>query len=136
MYAVDIQPEMLAALRERMSGLGLKQVHAILGTESDPRLPQASLDFVLLVDVYHEFAHPFEMMQAICDALKPGGRVVLVEFRAEDPAVPIKPLHTMTEGQVRREMSLHPLDWVETIDTLPWQIAVVFQRRGLGVPEE
>lgn len=127
-YAVDIQPEMLSALAERLRETGVTHVIPVLGTESDPRLPPESLDLALLVDVYHELAYPYEMMRAICSALKPGGRVALVEFRADDPKVPIKALHTMTEAQVRKEMAVHPLQWVETVDSLPWQTVVVFER--------
>ena len=68
------------------------------------------------------------MIRAICDFLKPGGRVALVEFRANDPTVPIKPLHTMTEAQIRKEMAVHPLQWIETLDSLPWQKVVIFQK--------
>jgi predicted methyltransferase len=82
----------------------------------------------LLVDVYHEFSQPHEMVEALCKSLKPGGRLVLVEFRAEDPAVPIKPVHKMSEAQVRREMAVHPLKHVETLAVLPWQHILVFQR--------
>jgi SAM-dependent methyltransferase len=127
-YAVDIQPEMLASLSERMREAGITNVVPVLGNEKEPKLPVNSLDLVLLVDVYHEFSYPFEMMQAICDSLRPGGRVALVEFRANDPAVPIKALHTMTETQVRKEMAVHPLQWVETLDGLPWQTVIVFMK--------
>jgi hypothetical protein len=82
-----------------------------------------------MVDVYHEFDYPFEMMQSICQALKPGGRVVFVEFRSEDPKVPIKEVHKMSEAQVRKEMSVQPLEWVETIATLPWQHVIVFRTK-------
>ena len=82
-----------------------------------------------MVDVYHEFDYPFEMMQGICQSLKPGGRVVFVEFRAEDPKVPIKEVHKMSEAQVRKEMAVQPLDWAETIEILPWQHIIVFQRK-------
>ena len=81
-----------------------------------------------MVDVYHEFDHPYEMAQALCRALKPGGRLVFVEFRGEDPKVPIKVVHKMTEAQVRKEMAVQPLDWVETIETLPWQHIIVFKK--------
>jgi len=93
-------------------------------------LPEGRIDVVLMVDVYHEFSHPYEMMAAICRALKPGGRVVLIEYRGEDPAVPIKELHKMTEAQVRREMAVHPLVWERTVsDRLPWQHYLEFRRR-------
>jgi len=83
-----------------------------------------------LVDVYHEFDHPYEMIQGLCSALKPGGRLVLLEFRAEDPKVPIKAVHKMSEAQVKKEMAVHPLDWVETNESLPWQHILVFKKRG------
>jgi SAM-dependent methyltransferase len=88
-----------------------------------------AVDLVLLVDVYHEFDHPYEMLEAICQALKPGGRVAFVEFRAEVPKVPIKEVHKMSVVQVRKEMSAQPLEWVETIETLPWQHVIVFKKK-------
>ena len=101
----------------------------MLGTATDPRLPAGTLDLALMVDVYHEFEFPYEMLAAIARALKPGGRLVFVEFRGGDPTVPIKPLHTMTELQVRREAALHPLEWVRTVSGLPWQHVIVFRRK-------
>ena len=127
-FAVDIEPEMLESLKARISAAGLHNVKPVLGTLKNPRLPPNSLDLVLIVDVYHELEFPFEMMQEICGALKPGGRVALVEFRGEDPNVPIKPVHKMTEAQVRKELETHPLRWVETIRTLPWQHLIIFER--------
>jgi ubiquinone/menaquinone biosynthesis C-methylase UbiE len=127
--AVDIQPEMLQLLTNKMAELRLTNVVPVLGTITNPNLPAASVDLALLVDVYHEFDHPFEMMQALCRALKPGGRVVFVEFRGEDPQVPIKPLHKMTEAQVKKEMADHPLDWLETIGVLPRQHVIIFKKR-------
>ena len=129
-YAVDIQQEMLDLLAKRMAERKITNVKGVLGTITDPKLPPRSVDLVLMVDVYHEFDHPFEMMQAICQSLKPGGRVVFVEFRAEDPKVPIKEVHKMSEAQVRKEMSAQPLEWVETIATLPWQHIVVFRKKN------
>ena len=128
--AVDIQPEMLDLLTNQMAAAGIKNVRPVLGTITDPKLPADSVDLALMVDVYHEFDHPWEMMQAITRALKPGGRVVFVEFRGEDPAVPIKLLHKMTEAQVKKEISLPEfgLKWKETIDKLPRQHIVVFER--------
>ena len=128
-YAVDIQEEMLDLLAQKMAERKISNVKGVLGTITDPKLPAHSVDLVLMVDVYHEFDYPFEMMQAICKALKPGGRVVFVEFRAEDPKVPIKEVHKMSEAQVRKEMSAQPLEWVETIATLPWQHIIVFQKK-------
>lgn len=127
-YAVDIQPEMLALLAENLKRLKVTNVVGVLGTPVDPRLPAASLDLVLMVDVYHEFDHPYEMLAAIARALKPGGRVAFVEYRGEVDAVPIKPLHKMTEAQVRREAEVLPLEWVETRRELPWQHLIVFRK--------
>jgi ubiquinone/menaquinone biosynthesis C-methylase UbiE len=126
--AVDIQPEMLQLLTNKLAELKITNVQPVLGTITDPKLPPAAVDLVFLVDVYHEFDHPFEMMAAICRSLKPGGRVVFVEFRGEDPQVPIKEVHKMTEAQVRKEMSPHPLQWVETIGVLPRQHIMVFKK--------
>jgi SAM-dependent methyltransferase len=128
-YGVDIQQEMLDLLVAQMKKHAVTNVLPVLGTITDPKLPARGVDLVLMVDVYHEFDHPYEMMEKICAALKPGGRVAFVEFRGEDPAVPIKALHKMTEAQVRKEMSLHPLEWVETIATLPRQHLIVFRRK-------
>jgi len=127
-YAVDIQPEMLELLTNKMAELKIRNVKPILGTVTDPKLPSASVDLVLMVDVYHEFDYPFEMVKAMTTALKPGGRLVFVEFRGEDPKVPIKRVHKMTEAQLRREMSVHPLEWVETKEILPWQHIFVVKR--------
>jgi ubiquinone/menaquinone biosynthesis C-methylase UbiE len=127
--AVDIQQEMLDLLTNKMAELKITNVKPILGTISDPKLPPASVDLVLMVDVYHEFSEPYEMMEGICKSLQPHGRVAFVEFRGEDPSVPIKPLHKMTEAQVRKEMSVHPLEWVETIKVLPRQHILIFKRK-------
>jgi len=126
-YGIEIQPEMLALLDRNMKARGVNNVVPVLGTVTDPQLPQP-VDLVLMVDVYHEFSHPAEMMAAICRNLKPGGRVVLIEYRGEDPSVPIKPLHKMTAAQVRKEMSLHPLEHVETVRSLPRQHLIVFRK--------
>lgn len=128
--AVDIQPEMLELLTNKMAEAKITNVQPILGTISDPALPASAVDLVLMVDVYHEFSHPYEMMEKICPSLKPGGRVAFVEFRGEDPEVPIKPLHKMTEAQVRREMSPHPLEWSETIRVLPRQHIIIFKKKA------
>jgi ubiquinone/menaquinone biosynthesis C-methylase UbiE len=117
---------MLDLLTNKMAELKIRNVKPILGTTTDPRLPNASVDLILMVDVYHEFDFPFEMTEAMCRALKPGGRMVFVEFRGEDPKVPIKQVHKMTVAQVRKEMSLQPLRWQETIETLPWQHIIIF----------
>ena len=102
-YGVDIQQEMLDLLAEKMSEEGITNVKGVLGTITDPKLPPESVDLAIMVDVYHEFSHPYEMMQNICRGLKTGGRVVFVEYRAEDRSVPIKRLHKMSELQVIKE---------------------------------
>ena len=128
-YAVDVQSEMLRLLEAQMSQRRVSNVKTVLGTTTDPRLAHATLDLALMVDVYHEFEFPYEMLAAIALALKPGGRLVFVEYRAGDPKVPIKPLHTMTEAQVRKEAAAHPLEWVKTVSNLPWQHVIVFRRK-------
>ena len=127
-FAVDVQPEMVAMLREMVARNGLSNVRPVLGTERSAGLPPAGIDLALLVDVYHELAFPYEVMASIVQALKPGGRVVLVEYRAEDPRVPIKPLHKMSEAQARREMALHPVVHERTGTRLPWQHVLVFRK--------
>jgi SAM-dependent methyltransferase len=126
-YAEDIQPEMLVLLTNKTAALGFQNIRPILGTITDPMLPRAAVDMVLMVDVYHEFDHPYEMIEAIRGALKPGGRIVFVEFRKEDPAVPVKPVHKMTTAQVQKEMSIHSLQCVETNETLPRQHILTFR---------
>ena len=127
-YAVEVQPGMMALLEKELARHLATSVKAVLGTATDPRLPPESLDLAVMVDVYHELEYPYEMLAAIVRALKPGGRLAFVEFRANDPAVPIKPLHTMTEEQVRREAAVHPLEWVKTVRELPWQHVIVFRK--------
>ena len=128
-YAVDIQQEMLDILKLQMKQRRVSNVKAILGTETDPRLPAGALDLAIMVDVYHELEYPYEMLAAIVKALKPGGRVVFVEFRGNDPSVPIKALHTMTEAQVRKEAAVHTLVWIKTVSDLPWQQLIVFRKK-------
>ena len=128
--AVDIQPEMLAIMRTRAQERGIGNVAPVRGTEADPKLAPASIDAALMVDAYHEFAYPREMMAAMVTALRPGGRVFLVEYRGEDPSIPIKPLHKMTEAQARREMAAAGLRHVETQDFLPSQHFMVFEKRA------
>ena len=128
--AVDIQPEMLDLLKKAADKRGVKNVEPVLGKVDNPNLPEAAVDAVLLVDAYHEFDHPREMMEAIVRALKPGGRVVLVEYRGEDPEVPIKPLHKMTEAQAIKEMDAVGLRHVKTHEDLPRQHVMIFQKAG------
>ena len=128
-YAVEVQPLMLELLQANLTRRGLAdRMLPVLGTASDPKLPEASCDLILLVDVYHELEFPFEVTAGLARALKPGGRLVLVEYRGEDPEVPIKPLHKMTVAQVRRELAVHPLEFVENLGVLPRQHLLVFRR--------
>jgi precorrin-6B methylase 2 len=127
-WAVDVQPEMVQMLQKLAAKRGLRNIKPVLGSETDIRLPAAAVDLAIMVDVYHELAYPHEVMQSILAALKPGGRLVFVEYRAEDPKVPIKALHKMSEVQIRAEAGVHSLVWEKTIATLPWQHLVVFQK--------
>lgn len=126
--AVDIQPEMLAMIEAAAKEKGVTNVVPVLGRVDDPKLPAGGVDVVLMVDAYHEFDHPYEMMRAIFQALKPGGRVVDLEYRAEDPNVFIKPHHKMTQAQTIREMEAVGLKHVRTLDDLPQQHFMVFQK--------
>jgi ubiquinone/menaquinone biosynthesis C-methylase UbiE len=128
-YAVDIQPEMLAIIKRRIQQTGLKNVLPVRGTLTDPKLKASAVDLILLVDVYHEFSHPYEMTEAMSKALKPGGKLVFVEFRLEDPKVPILDVHRMTEKQVLKEMAVHPaLRHARTLGSLPWQHVIIFEK--------
>jgi SAM-dependent methyltransferase len=125
--AVDIQPEMLHLLKERAKEAELANVQLILGTTVDPKLPPAGVDLILCVDVYHEFSNPEEMLAAMRKSLKPGGKLVLAEFRAEDPNVPIKPLHKMSRDQVLKELPPNGFKLVEQFERLPWQHLLFFE---------
>jgi len=126
--AVDIQPEMLAIINQRKSQLGLRNIETITGTVTHPNLPADAVDLAFIVDAYHEFSHPLEMGLGIAEALKPGGRLVLIEYRSEDQNVPIKRLHKMSETQARKEMQAIGLEWVNTEDFLPQQHFMVFRK--------
>jgi ubiquinone/menaquinone biosynthesis C-methylase UbiE len=127
--AQDIQPEMLEIVSRTATASGIQNVQTVLGTEDDPKLPENSVDVVLMVDSYHEFDHPREMMMGIVKALKPGGRVIDVEYRGEDPEVNIKPHHKMTEAQAIKEMAAVGLQHVKTYEDLPQQHLMVFQKK-------
>ena len=127
-YAVDIQPEMLRILEDRMEAENVTNVAPVLGSTRGPGLRPQSTDLTLLVDAYHEFSHPREMLEAVYASTRPGGRLVLVEYRAEDPDVPIKPLHKMTEAQVRLEVEAAGFEFVENLDVLPQQHLLIFER--------
>lgn len=126
--AVDVQPEMLALLGEKLTAMQIPNVEPVLGQEDNPNLPSNTLDLALMVDAYHEFAYPREMMTGLVAALKPGGRVVLAEYRAENPLVAIKRLHKMSEAQVKREMAAVGLRWLKTDDALPEQHLLFFEK--------
>ncbi len=123
---VDVQPNMLKLLRSRMEEQGIENVIPILGSYHNPRLPKNSVDLILLVDVYHEFSHPVHMLTAMKASLKKNGVIVLVEFRAEDPDVPIKRLHKMSKQQINKEMKANGLQLVKQFDGLPWQHMMFF----------
>lgn len=127
-YAVDIQLAMLDSVFSRSMSAGLMNIEPVLGASADPGLPPNSVDKVLLVDVYHEFDHPKEMMQGVVQAMKPGALLFLVEFRGEDPLVPIKQLHKMSKAQARREMEALGLVWSTSWNGLPWQHFMVFRK--------
>jgi SAM-dependent methyltransferase len=128
--AVDVQPEMVAMLRSAVKQSGLTQIKPLLGAEADVKLPAASVDLAIMVDVYHELAFPHEVLGSIVRALKPGGQLAFVEYRAEDAQVPIKELHKMSEAQIKREAAASGLVWDRTVSSLPWQHLVVFRRPG------
>jgi FkbM family methyltransferase len=128
--AVDVQPEMLDIIRKKMKDKGVANVEPVLGAETDPKLPAATVDTIVMVDVYHEFSHPYEMTDAMVKALKVGGRLVFAEYRREDETVPIKLVHKMSERQVKKEMAPFPLKHVKTDDSLPWQHVIVFEKVG------
>lgn len=128
-YATDIQQEMLDILMAQMKKQGVEKiVQPVLGTTQDPKLPENSCDLVLLVDVYHELDFPFEMARGMIKGLKPGGKLILVEYRGEDPNVPIKKLHKMTAEQVKKEMAIQPLKFDDVLEMLPQQHIFIFSK--------
>ena len=134
--AVDIQPEMLAALERRAAEAELENIERILGGPADPRLKPGSCDLVLMLDVYHELSYPEQVLAAVRAALKPAGRLVLVEFRAEDPEVPIKPEHKMTRAQVELELGANGFRLEHAFEELPWQHLLFFEKNDEPRAEE
>jgi precorrin-6B methylase 2 len=126
--AVDVQDEMLETIRTRLVAQRVTNVEAVKASETDPHLPANSVDIVLMVDVYHELSYPFEVMTKVREALKPDGRVVFVEYRKEDPVVPIKQVHKMSVEQLEKEMQVIGLAHVQTLETLPSQHIVIFKK--------
>ncbi len=127
-YANDIQPEMLKMLRDNMRRRKLQNVEAVLGTYDDPKLPANALDLVILVDVYHEFSEPQKMLRRIRESLKADGRLVLLEYRAEDPTVPIRPEHKMTVAQAKAELEPEGYGMDRVLEDLPRQHILIFKK--------
>lgn len=125
-YAVEVQPEMIEMLHQRAKEKGISNIVSIIGEFHDPKLPAASCDMIVLVDVYHEFSHPEQMLAGMKKALKPDGVIVMVEFRAEDDSVPIKPEHKMTKAQISKELTSNGFKLVREFDGLPWQHMMFF----------
>ena len=126
--ATDVQPQMLSMLRDNAKAAGVANIKPIRATQTDVKLPESAVDLALMVDVYHEASNPEALLGGIKKALKPGGRLVLVEFRGEDPEVPIKPEHKMTLAQVRKELEPQGFRFVESLEFLPWQHIIVFEK--------
>ena len=127
-YAVDISPQMLGIVRAKMQKQDYQNVETVHSTITDLKLENNLADCVLIVDAYHEFSHPMEMGEAIYNTLKPGGKLVLIEYRMEDPGIPIKKLHKMSEKQAIKELSATGLEWVKTSEALPQQHFIVFRK--------
>jgi ubiquinone/menaquinone biosynthesis C-methylase UbiE len=128
--ACDIQQEMLDLIIAKAKKQKIANIDTVKGTEKDPKLPANGVDLILMVDVYHEFEFPYEMTEKMVDALKPGGRLVFVEFRLEDEKVPIKLVHKMTERQVVKEMDVFAeMEHTKTVTTLPWQHVIIFTKK-------
>src|SRR5581483_10034143 len=128
-YANDLQPEMLKLLRENARQAGLTNIETVLGEVADPKLPPGRMDLVLLVDVYHEFSRPREMIDKIRESLKPDGRLVLLEYRKEDPTVPIREEHKMTVAEVRAELEPQGFVLSRVIETLPRQHILILTKK-------
>jgi ubiquinone/menaquinone biosynthesis C-methylase UbiE len=133
--ATDLQPQMLEMLRNNAREAGVTNIKPIRATQSDTKLPDAKVDLILMVDVYHECSNPETTLKGLFKALKPLGRLVLVEFRGEDPEVPIKPEHKMTLGQVRREVEPQGFIFKDSLEFLPWQHVIIFEKPD-GTPQK
>lgn len=127
-YATDLQPEMLRFLQENARAARVRNIKPIRATQTKTNLPRSAIDLILMVDVYHECTDPDATLQGLLTALKPGGRLVLVEYRAEDPQVPIKPEHKMTLEQVRKEVEPQGFTFKESLEFLPWQHVIIFEK--------
>lgn len=127
-FANDVQPEMLTMLRERAAKARVNNIETVLGTEADPKLPRGAMDIILLVDVYHEFSQPQSMLRKLKASLKPDGRLVLLEYRKEDPRIPIRPEHKMSVAEVKAELSAEGLQFDKVIEDLPRQHILIFKK--------
>jgi ubiquinone/menaquinone biosynthesis C-methylase UbiE len=128
-YAVEVQPAFVQALKQKKEALQLTQVEVVQGTAQSPNLPDTSLDLAIMVDVYHELAFPREMLQALHKALKPGGRLLLLEYRAEDPSIPIKELHKMSVAQANKELAANGFELDKKEDFLPIQHFLLYRKK-------
>lgn len=128
-FANEIQPEMLSLLKKRLRDQKVKNIEMVLGTERDPKLPAGSCDLILMVDVYHEFSHPQEMLRRLREALKDDGRLVLLEFRKEDPYVPIRPEHKMSVKEAKLEVEEEGYQLAQVKEDLPWQHILIFKKK-------
>jgi ubiquinone/menaquinone biosynthesis C-methylase UbiE len=129
-YAVDIQSEMLEAINIKIELNNINNIKTILGNEKSIQLPKNSVDKILMVDVYHEFNFPKEMIRSIKNALKPDGELFLIEYRGEDPRVPVKKIHKMSEKQAQKEMEANGFTLRENIRNLPWQHCMIFIKKN------
>jgi SAM-dependent methyltransferase len=135
-YATDVQPEMLRMLARNAKTMNITNIKPILCTPTDPKLPEGEVDLILMVDVYHECSDPEATLAGLRKALAPGGRLVLVEFRAEDPEVPIKPEHKMSLAQARKELEANGFRFKESLEFLPWQHIIIFEVAGATKPAD
>jgi ubiquinone/menaquinone biosynthesis C-methylase UbiE len=129
-FAVDVSPEMVEHLSDRLKRESIRNISCVLGSIQDIPLKARSIDLILMVDVYHEFSHPYEMAQVMRRILRDDGRIFLVEFRGEDASVPIKKIHKMNEAQAIREFEASGFELERNIDNLPWQHCMVFRKRS------
>jgi FkbM family methyltransferase len=127
-YAVDVEPKMIDYLNKRIKDEGYKNIKTILGKEQSVELPAGSIDIMIMVDVYHELSFPYEIARSMLDALKPGGKLFLIEYRAEDSSVPIKQVHKMTQKQAVKELKAAGFSFVKNMGNLPWQHCMVFSK--------
>ena len=127
-YAVDVEPQMIAYLDKRIKDEHITNIKTVLGKEQTVGLPPSSIDIMLMVDVYHELSFPYEIARSMLDALKPGGKLFLIEYRAEDSSVPIKQVHKMTQKQAVKELKAAGFSFVKNMGNLPWQHCMVFSK--------